>query len=548
MNLFLQTLRNLGPARLAALGGIGVAVLGFMIYLMTRMAGSQTELLYGNLELGESKRIVSQLEQKKIPFELRKDGTEIFVPSDQVLKLRVEMAESGLAGGASVGYEIFDKQNALGATNFMQNLNMVRALEGELARTIGAINGVRGARVHLVLPHREMFSREEQKPSASVVLRLSGGRIGKQQVAAIQSLVSAAVPRMEPSMVAVVDDKGTLLARPYASQQDFLASTADETRRDYELRMTQAVEELLTRSLGPGKVRAEVSAELDFDRVVTNQEVYDPEGRVVRSTTTIEDKSQSQDSEPDSVSSGSNLPDAGLNSSSAKSSANSGRTEETVNYELTKKVINSVRETGVIKRLSVAVMVDGNYTGEGEARKYEPQPQAEMEKLTALVKSAVGYDANRGDQIEVVNMRFAITPEMIAPGEEILFMGFTKAEVMQVGQMLGVGIVAVLVILLIVRPLVTKAFEAMPTQAEAQRRLLEQQQMAQLSGPGLRALAPGSEPEDEFEGEDLIDIEKVDGRVRASSFKKIGEIVDKHPEEALSIVRNWLYQDGTPSS
>lgn len=546
MNLFLQTLRNLGPARLAALGGIGVGILGFMIYLMTRVAGSQTELLYAHLELGESKRIIAQLEQQKVPYELRKDGTEIYVPGDQVLKLRVHLAESGMSGGDIVGYEIFDKQNSLGATNFMQNLNLVRALEGELARTISAISGIKSARVHLVLPHREMFSREEQKPSASVVLRLNGGRIGKQQVAAIQSLVSSAVPRLDPTQVSIVDDKGSLLARAFANQQDFLATTAEETRRDYELRMTQAIEELLTRSLGPGKVRAEVSAELDFDRVVTNQEVYDPEGQVVRSTITVEDKSQNQDSEPDTVSAGTNLPDAGLNSSLAKSSARNDRTEETVNYELTKKVINSVRETGVIKRLSVAVMVDGTYTGEGEARKYEPLPSAEMEKLTALVKSAVGYDDNRGDQVEVVNMRFAITPEQMGLGDEIMFMGFTKAEVMQMGQMLGVGVVAILVILLIVRPLVTKAFEAMPTQAEAQRKILEAQQMAQLSGPGLRALAPGAEPDDEFEGDDLIDIDKVEGRVRASSFKKIGEIVEKHPEEALSIVRNWLYQDTSP--
>ncbi|MEO5373491.1 MAG: flagellar M-ring protein FliF [Alphaproteobacteria bacterium] len=545
MNAFLQTLRSLGPARLAAMGAAAVAVLGFFIYLMTRVTAPQAELLYGNLEVADSKRIIAELDAQKIPYELRNNGSDIYVSSDVKLKLRVQLAETAMSGGATIGYELFDKQNALGATNFMQNLNMVRALEGELSRTIQAIDGIKTARVHLVLPRREMFSREEQKPSASVVLRMRSGKLGKPQVTAIQNLVAAAVPKLEPTQVSIIDDKGTLLARAFANQQDFIASTADDTRRDYETRMVQSIEELLSRSLGPGKVRAEVSAQLDFDRVVTDQESYDPEGQVVRSTTTVTDKAQTQDKDTESVSVTSNLPDAGLSGSGARSTSNNSRSEETVNYEISRKTTKRVSEIGSVRRLSVAVLVDGEYTTKNDPSTYKKRSDEEMEKLAALVRSAVGADENRGDQIEVVNMRFAAVEQELGPEAEIVFLGFTKPELMRMAEGIGVAIVAVLVILLVVRPLVNRAFEALPAQAEAQRRLLEQQQAAALAGPGLKALAPGSEPPPEFEGDELIDIDKVEGRVRASSLKKIGEIVDKHPEEALSIVRNWLYQEGT---
>lgn len=526
------------------MGAVGLGMLGFLIYLMTRVGGSQTELLYGNLEPADSKRIIAELDAQKVPYDLRNNGTEIHVSGDVVLKLRVQLAETAMSGGATVGYEIFDKQNALGATNFMQNLNMVRALEGELARTIQAIDNIKHARVHLVLPQREMFSREERKPSASVVLRMKGGRLGKAQVTAIQNLVATAVPKLEPTAVSIIDDKGTLLARAFANQQDFIAATAEESRREYEARTTQAIEELLSRSLGPGKVRAEVSAQLDFDRVVTDQEAFDPDGQVVRSTTTVSDKAQTQDKEPESVTVGSNMPDAGLGGTANSSSSNNARTEEVVNYEISRKVTKRISETGSVRRLSVAVLVDGDYSVKGDPNSYQKRTEEEMEKLTALVRSAVGYDENRDDQIEVVNMRFAAVEDEGGAGAEIVFLGFTKPEIMRMAEGVGVAIVAVLVILLVVRPLVTRAFETLPAQAEAQRRLLEAQQAPQLAGPGLKALAPGTEPPPEFEGDELIDIDKVEGRVRASSLKKIGEIVDKHPEEALSIVRNWLYQEG----
>lgn len=543
VNSLMQTLRSLGPVRLTAMAGVGLALLGFLIFGMTRVATPSMELLYGNLEPGDAKRITAELEQTKVPYEVRNNGGDIFVPGDQALKLRVKLAETAVPGGASVGYELFDKQGALGATNFMQNLNLVRALEGELSRTVSAIDGVKKARVHLVLPRRELFTREEQKPSASVVLRMKGsGRLGKPQVAAIQNLVAAAVPKLEPNSISIIDEKGTLLARAYSSTHEYMASTAEEMRREHETRLVHAIEDLLSRSLGPGKVRAEVSVELDLDRVVSNQEIFDPNGQVVRNTVTVEDKAQQQEKEPDSITVGANLPDAGLNGSARAQSSNN-RTEETVNYEITKKVVNQVRESAVIKRISAAVMVDGDMATENGQKAYRERTVEDLKKLTALVQSAVGFNEDRGDRIDVVNMRFASIDDT-GDKPEYIFLNYTKEDMAAMLEKVGLAVLAVLVILLVVRPLITRAFEYLPAQAEAQRKLMEQQQMAKLAGPGLKALAPGGEPPAEFEGDELIDIDKVEGRVRASSLKKIGEIVDKHPEEALSIVRNWLYQEG----
>jgi len=214
MNPLVDLIRNLGPIRIAALVGTAVAVLGFFIFLASRLSTGGMSLLYGDLDPADSGAIVKELEARNIQYELKAGGQQVFVPGDEVLKLRVTLAEQGVPGGGTMGYEIFDKSDGLGTTNFVQNVNLVRALEGELGRTIGAMNNVRGARVHLVLPQRELFSRERRKPSASVVLQVQGaGRLGREQVLAIQHLVAAAVPDMEPQNISILDSRGQLLAR-----------------------------------------------------------------------------------------------------------------------------------------------------------------------------------------------------------------------------------------------------------------------------------------------------------------------------------------------
>lgn len=535
--------------RIAVMGAVVVGLIGFFIYLTTRLGSPHYSLLYSDLDLKDSARIVQQLESQNIPYDLKQGGTSISVPGDKVARVRMAMAAQGLPSGGSMGYEIFDKTDTLGATNFMQNVNLVRALEGELARTIQTISGVRTARVHLVLPKRELFSRERQQPSASVFLTMLGNkRLDTEQVAAVQHLVAAAVPGLVPQRISIIDDKGTLLARGFEEEGTAAAAAKIEQRRRlFENRLGRTIEELLEKTVGFGKVRAEVTADMDFDRLTTTEEKFDPEGQVVRSTQTIEQSSQSRDAQGEPpVSVGTNLPDANVTPGENQSSQTAEtRTEETVNYEVSKKVVSHVREAGVVKRLSVAVLLDGLYDrGPDGKQVYKPRNKEELDLIAQLVKGAIGFNADRGDTVEVINMQFA---DVTAPEKPIeLFFGFSKQDLVRMAEILVLSIVAILVILLVVRPLISRAFEALPGAAAglAEARMLAEQAAAPaLTGPGgVPVPVEGAVEEEQFE--ELIDIDRVEGRVKASSVKKVGEIVDKHPDEALAIVRSWMYQEG----
>lgn len=552
VNAFLQMMRGLGPMRLAAIAGVGVSILGFFIYLMSRVAAPQMELLYGDLDLGDSKAIVDKLSADKVPYEIRKDGAEIWVPKDRKMDLRVKMAEQAMpAMGRVAGYELFDKQDTLSATSFQQNINYVRALEGELSRTIRAIDKVKTARVHLVLPKREAFAREANDPSASVILKMQGSaRLERGQVVAIQHLIAAAVPKMKPSRISIVDDKGTLLAKGFENDQELASQTAEEMRLKTEGRLARTVESILERSLGPGRVRAEVAVEMDMSRAVTTEEVYDPESKVVRSQVTVNEDDSSQDGEPPGVSVTNNLPDPNASSSSGnRSSSKSAKSQETVNYEISKKTKNTVREIGEVRRVTAAVLVDGIYDVAADGKKtYRDRTPEEIAKLEDLVRNAIGFDRTRQDQVRVISMQFAGGDEQYQaeePGEFIF--GMRRDFVEKVASNLGLSIVAILFLLLVLRPLIGRAIESMQGQVGPDgRRLLtaDGQVVPQLTGPGAPATpAPALGGEEEVIADELIDIDKVEGRVKASSIRKIGEIVDKHPEEALSIIRNWLYQE-----
>lgn len=555
MDAISQILRSLGATRLIIMAIVVAGMIGLFIYLASRLATPAMSLLYNDLAPEDSGKIVEQLEAQKIPYQLHSNGREIRVAADQALALRVKLANQGLPSGGSMGYEVFDNADALGTTNFVQNVNLVRALEGELSRTIRAINGVKSARVHLVLPRRELFSREKQDPSASIVLQMGGrGRLGPEQISAIQHLVATAIPGLNPSRISIVDNKGSLLAAGFEeSGAEAMANKAEERRRDFEAEMTRRVEELLEKTVGFGKVQAKISAEVDYDRVVTNKETYDPEGQVVRSTVTLEENSNSSEADQQPVTVGGNLPDpTGVNAGEgANASASENRIQEQTNFEISKTESQQIREGGVVNRLSVAVLVDGIRTpvdgGEDGEFNYQERSEAEMEQLANLVRSAIGFDADRGDSVEVINMKFAEVQE-IEDAPVQLFFGLEKEDLLRMAEILVLSIVAILVILLVVRPLVTRAFEAIPAAAAAgaaEARLLAEQAAAAapaLMGPG-GVPVPSDRDEEEERYEELIDIDRVEGRVKASSVKKVGEIVDKHPEEALSIIRSWMYQE-----
>ena len=551
MDTLLQAIRNIGAVRLVVMGGLVAGLVGFFVFMLSRFAAPSYAVLYSNLDLKDSGRIVQQLESQAIPFELKQGGATITVPGDRVARVRMTMAAQGLPTGGSTGYELFDKADTLGATNFMQNVNLVRAMEGEMSRTVQTITGVRSARVHLVLPRRELFSRDPQKPSASVVLQMQGSRrLDTEQIGAIQHLVASAVPGLVPSRISIVDDKGSLLARGFEDESSptAIAAKVEQRRRAFELQLGRTIEELLERTVGPGKVRAEVSADMDYDRITTQEERYDPDGQVVRSTQTISQSANSRDTQNEqAVTVAGALPDAGGASGAEGQSSQTAdnRSEETVNYEISKKVVNHVKEAGTVRRLSVAVLVDGLYdkTRVGEKPVYSPRPKEELDMIAALVRGAIGYNEGRGDRVEMISMQFAdLTPAEV-PLE--LFFGFNKQDVVRMAEVGILSIVAIMVLLLVVRPLISRALEALPGAAagimrDAQQ-LAQQMQAPALTGPGGAPMPVEGDDEEQFE--ELIDIDRVEGRVKASSVKKVGEIVEKHPEEALSILRSWMYQE-----
>lgn len=549
MDSILDTFKSLGTVRLAAIGGVAIGLIIFFVFLTSRLGGTDMTLLFGELQQGDSSKIVSKLETQNIPYELRGEGQQIFVPSQMVLRLRMQMAEEGLPSGGSVGYEIFDKSDSLGTTNFVQNVNLLRALEGELARTIRSIGSVDEARVHLVMPKRELFSRREQKPSASVVIKSRGaGKLSKAQVMAIQHLVAAAVPRLEPDRISIIDSRGRLLARAGGDGDDEagFASTSDEMRRAHEERVTRQIEQLVEQSVGIGKVRAQVSAEMDFDRVTTNTEQYDPDGQVVRSTQTVEENAQSNDKDgQNAVTVANNLPDAQQNAGGAGSASQSNRTEETVNYEITRTVKNHVHETGSIRRISVALLVDGTYTTNDDGnRVYAERSQQELEKIEKLIKSGIGFNEKRGDTVEVIGMQFRALDGQDLDTKQPLF-GLTKTDLFRIAEIFVLAIVGILVILLVVRPLIARSLDALPSALDAakeQALLADQSEDAPaLSGPAGTGVSGSFE--DEEDDDQLINLDQVDGRVKASTLKKISEIVERHPEETVGILRQWMYQE-----
>jgi len=547
---FLQTLRNLGTARLAGLGVAALVTIAVIAWAANNWSSPSMALLYGDLSPADAGAIAQQLDGQNVQYRASADGRSIEVPADQVGRLRMLLAQQGLPSGGTVGYEIFNEPESLGTTSFMQNVQSLRALEGELVRTVQELTPVQQARIHIVPAKRELFSRQAQQPTASVFLRLRpGAQLSREQVLSIQTLVSAAVPQLEPANVAVIDDKGNLLARGMGGNSaDALMATAEERRQGFERQLQQRVEDLLSRSVGFGAVRVEVSAELDFDRITTNSEIFDPESQVVRGTQTVTDESEENERDGvDPVTVANNLPNAdAADAATNQTTARRSRTEESVNYEISRTVKVHERESGQVRRLSIAVLVDGRYTtAEDGTTTYQPRSEGELDQLRRLVMSAVPFDAARGDTLEVVNLEFTRPDDMFDMAEDTI-LGLPRADAIRIGETVLLAIVAILVILLVIKPVIQRAMDRTPELDEEPDLLADGSGVPQLTGPGGGALArelamEAAQANEELE--QMIDINRVDGRVRASSLRKVGEIVEKHPEEAVAILRNWLYQE-----
>ena len=271
-----------------AMVAVTTALLGFFAFVIMRVTTPQMTTLFTDLTTEDSSSIIKDLERQAIPFELRNEGAVIMVPKDKVTRLRMKLAESNLPKGGGVGYEIFDKSDALGTTSFVQNINHLRALEGELARTIRAIDRIQAARVHLVLPERPLFSRETPEPSASIVVRVRGS-LEPQQIRAIRHVVASAVNGLKPQRVSIVDEAGRLLADGAGKDADI--AVGDERRTAFEKRMRNEVEAIVSSVVGQGRARVQLTADFDYNKVTQTSDKFDPEGRVLRSSQTREESS-----------------------------------------------------------------------------------------------------------------------------------------------------------------------------------------------------------------------------------------------------------------
>jgi flagellar M-ring protein FliF len=534
----IQFIRSLGAARIGAMVAVTLAMIGFFAFIMMRVTAPQMTPLFTDLSFEDSTAIVKDLERQGIPYELNSDNTIVMVPKDKVTRLRMRLAEAGLPKGGGIGYEIFDKSDALGATSFVQNINHLRALEGELARTIRAIDRVQAARVHLVLPERALFSRDKAEASASIVLKVRG-TLEPQQVRAIRNLVASAVKDLKPERISIVDETGRLLADG-ARSEAALGLSADERQIAFERRLRDQVEAIVTSVVGPGRARVQLTADFDFNRVTQTSEKFDPEGRVMRSSQTREESSASNDGKDGQVTVGNELPGAprapGDNNSTREQSKKS---EEILNYEISRSTKTEVTEGGRVNRISVAVLVDGAYSknDKGETT-YQPREKEEIDRIASLVRTAIGFDQKRGDQVEVVNLRFAEVPTNVIPEPTGLlsFLTFTKDDVMHWIELGVMFLLALIVLLLVVRPLV--------------RRILESES-APSSKADAAAASPGIDPAalaQEIKAvpsqtSKMIDMAQVQGQVHAQSVQKVGELADANPNETVSIIRSWLHED-----
>jgi flagellar M-ring protein FliF len=543
----------LGAARLVALAAVGIGMLVMLALLALHGGGPQAQaLLYGDLDLREASQIADVLDRAHIAHQELGGGDRITVGATDVARARLLLAKEGLPSGGSIGYEIFDRGDAMTSSQFQQDINETRAMEGEIARSIRMLQGVRGARVHLVLPKRQPFSRDVQAAQASVMLTMAGAaRLDSQGVQAVLNLVAAAVPGLKPQGIAIIDSRGNLLARAgQPTSEDAVVQTADELHRATELRLSRAVEEMLEQSLGAGHVRAEAAVEMNFDRVNETAENYNPDQQVVRSTQTTTDKNTTTEADK-GVSVQNNLPNA--DAGQAQTGSQQQKQEETTNYEIGKTVRTLVREQPQIARISLAVMVDGLMQPQaGGKLAWSPRSEDEIASIRRLVQSAIGFDEKRGDKVEVVSMRFAAADEPSGPPPAgLLGLGIEKSDLLGLGQSAILALVVLLALLFVLRPMALRLSAISPNGLLGGAEML-------LTGPdgapmaavgsnggaaGMAGLVGQGGTAAMLADESMVNMANIDGQLRASSIRKLAEMVEKYPEASLSIMRGWMTQE-----
>ncbi|MNH48586.1 Flagellar M-ring protein [compost metagenome] len=541
---FTAALQKFGIGRLAAVLGVAAGVAAVLVAVMLRVGQAPDALLYSNLDLREASEISAALDQAGIKYSSKGDGSTIFVSRDEVGTARLMLAGKGLVTSGSVGYEIFDNQSVLGQTEFQQNLNEQRALQGELSRTIMSMRGITSARVHITMPRREMFQAAATDPTAAVVVGVGGRDLSADQVRAIRNVVASSVPNLKPDKVTVTDQSNRTLA---AGSEDtgFTSANAEAAKATTESQLQTRIKDIVEGVVGAGAARVQVTADIDHSRSTTQEQKFDPDGQVVRSTSTNGSQSQDTTGQADGgVTATNNIPGGQAPNATPVGSTNSENTE-TTNYEISNTTTTTVKEPGEVKKLSVSVAVDGKYTpaadGKGEPT-YAPRTPEEVQQIKTLVAAAVGIDETRGDKIEVVNVRFNREPSA-APGadEGSSMFNFDKNDIMRGVELLVLLITGLLLIFFVVRPLLKTASGGAGAPALVGANGMPVTPLdTQLVGgvlPGQpQMLAAPSEMDQR------LDIARIEGQVKASSIKKVADFVDSHPEESTAILRSWVHE------
>ncbi len=557
MNAIVQLFNRLGMQRIAAMGVVAVLMLGFFGFLIMRASTPQMAPLYTGLSLDDSSAIVTELQKQNVPNQIVGDGDTILVPRDQITAIRMSLAEQGLPNKGQVGYEIFDQQNTLGATSFVQNINNIRALEGELARTISSLARIKSARVHLVLPERTLFSRDKKDPTASIVVSVRG-QLLPEEIGAIQHVVASAVEGLTPNRVTIADDAGNLLATGVGDDNDatVLAGQEDDRIVAVENRLKTRIEDLLANVVGDGRARVQVSADLDLTRVTKTSDSFDPNSQVVRSTQTKNTDSQTGTPADGKVSASTQLPGGSATNSGSASTASTEKNtsdEETTNYEISKISQTEMTDPGAIKRLSVAVVVDGTYATDAKGNSaYAPRDQATLDQIKALVQSAIGFDQTRGDQITVANLQFAQgpIPPVVGTSGPGLF-DFTRDDLINGAEMLVTLIIALALVFFVMRPLLKRVLspesQTLALSASAEVAPGPNGMMVAVASGNQGMAATGTQvtmveeaPPPKAMMPSWMADARQQGATQAATLKTVGTLVEENPKQAAVIVRDWL--------
>lgn len=477
--------------------------------------------LFTNLTSEDAGEIVKKLKDAKTPYQITADGKGILVPSDKVYELRLTLASEGIPQGGGVGFEIFDRKN-FGMTEFVQKLNYQRALQGELSRTIAQLTGVEQARVHLVIPEKSLFKDNEKPATASIVLKLKSNRaLRDSEVQGVVHLVSASIEGMDPEHVTILDSRGKILSKGGSSDPTArMTSAMQETQRAYEKNVEERLQSLLDRIVGGGKSVARVTASFDFKQVERVEEKFDPESIAVRSEQRTEEKGSSSTS-----SSGVPGVQTNLGRTAPAGGATTGggsKNDETLNYEVSRSTAKIIEPVGALSKISIAVLVDGKYEApaavkEGQAAKakYTPRSPDELQKIETLVKSAVGFNPERGDQLSVQNIPFQETGES---GTTETATWWTNPFFLSLAKNLMVGIGFLVLILFVIRPLLTSL-------RVAKRPTLE----------SFESIGASGEP--------LSSAERALINNQMAEQQSLIEQAKKDPYQVAQILQNWVAED-----